>query len=84
MPALARRANLSARQFSRAFAGEVGTPPGRYVDLARLEAARRLLQDGRDGIEEIARTCGYGTAEAMRRAFIRELGVAPAGYRERC
>ncbi|MGI5242821.1 GlxA family transcriptional regulator [Dactylosporangium sp. CA-139066] len=83
IPALARRANLSPRQFSRAFAAEVGTPPGRYVDRVRLEAARRLLEEGRSGVEEIARACGYGTAEAMRRAFQRELGVGPADYRER-
>jgi transcriptional regulator GlxA family with amidase domain len=83
VPALAKRANLSPRQFSRAFAAEVGTPPGRYVDRVRLEAARRLLEDGRSGVEEIARACGYGTPEAMRRAFVRELGVGPADYRER-
>ncbi|GAA2343938.1 GlxA family transcriptional regulator [Dactylosporangium salmoneum] len=81
--ALARRANLSARQFSRAFAAEVGTPPGRYVDQVRLEAARRLLEEGPTNIEEVARECGYGTPEAMRRAFVRELGIAPADYRER-
>ena len=83
IPALARRANLSPRQFSRAFAAEVGTPPGRYVDRVRLEAARRLLEEGRSGVEEVARACGYGTPEAMRRAFVRELGVGPADYRER-
>ncbi|WP_433045205.1 GlxA family transcriptional regulator [Dactylosporangium sp. CS-033363] len=83
VPALAARANLSPRQFSRAFAAEVGTPPGRYVDLVRLEAARRLLEEGPSGVEEVARTCGYGTPEAMRRAFLRELGVGPADYRER-
>jgi transcriptional regulator GlxA family with amidase domain len=83
VPALARRANLSPRQFSRAFAAEVGTPPGRYVDQVRLEAARRLLEERGQGVEEVARTCGYGTPEAMRRAFVRELGVGPADYRER-
>ncbi|MFG2042061.1 GlxA family transcriptional regulator [Dactylosporangium sp. NPDC048998] len=83
VPALAKRANLSPRQFSRAFAAEVGTPPGRYVDRVRLEAARRLLEERRSGVEEIARACGYGTPEAMRRAFVRELGVGPADYRER-
>jgi transcriptional regulator GlxA family with amidase domain len=83
VPALARRANLSPRQFSRAFAAEVGTPPGRYVDGVRLESARRLLEEGQAGVEEVARRCGYGTPEAMRRAFVRELGVGPADYRER-
>ncbi|MEV4641482.1 GlxA family transcriptional regulator [Actinoplanes sp. NPDC049548] len=80
---LARRANLSARQFARAFAAEVGETPGRYVANVRLETARRLLQESGDGLTRVAARCGYGTAEAMRRAFIRELGVAPSEYRRR-
>jgi transcriptional regulator GlxA family with amidase domain len=83
VPALARRSNLSERQFARAFSAEVGTTPGRYVDRVRLEAARRLLADTDDGVERVAHACGFGTAEAMRRAFTRTLGVAPADYRRR-
>jgi transcriptional regulator GlxA family with amidase domain len=81
--ALARRANLSPRQFARAFTAEVGVTPGKYVDRMRLETARRLLEDTADGVAEIARRCGYGTAEAMRRAFLRTVGVGPAEYRRR-
>jgi len=81
--ALAGRASLSPRQFARAFAAEVGVPPGRYVDRARFEAARRRLEDTAEGVEETARACGYGTPEAMRRAFVRALGVSPAEYRRR-
>ena len=80
---LARQASLSPRQFARAFAAEVGMPPGRYVDRVRLEAARRRLEDTADGVEQTARSCGYGTPEAMRRAFIRALGVSPGEYRRR-
>jgi transcriptional regulator GlxA family with amidase domain len=80
---LAGRASLSPRQFARAFAAEVGMPPGRYVDRVRLEAARRRLEDTADGVEQTARTCGYGTPEAMRRAFVRALGVSPGEYRRR-
>jgi transcriptional regulator GlxA family with amidase domain len=58
-------------------------PPGRYVDRVRLEAARRRMEDTADGVEETARRCGYGTPEAMRRAFVRALGVSPAEYRRR-
>jgi transcriptional regulator GlxA family with amidase domain len=79
---LAERASLSPRQFARAFAAETGLPPGRYVDLARLEAARRHLEDTAAGVEQAARACGY-TPEAMRRAFVRALGVSPAEYRRR-
>ena len=80
---LAGRASLSPRQFARAFTAQVGVPPGRYVDRVRLEAARRRMEDTGAGVEETARRCGYGTPEAMRRAFIRALGVSPAEYRRR-
>ncbi|MPY33421.1 GlxA family transcriptional regulator [Streptomyces adustus] len=81
--ALAGRAALSPRHFARAFRAETGTTPGRYVDRVRLEHARRLLEDTGDGVEEISRASGYGTAEAMRRAFVRTLGTSPAEYRRR-
>jgi transcriptional regulator GlxA family with amidase domain len=80
---LASKASLSPRQFARAFAAEVGMPPGRYVDRVRLETARRRMEDTADGVAETARRCGYGTPEAMRRAFIRTLGISPAEYRRR-
>jgi transcriptional regulator GlxA family with amidase domain len=81
--ALAERASLSPRHFARAFAAEVGLPPGKYVERTRLEAARRHLEDTAEGIEQTARACGYRTSEAMRRAFIEALGVSPAEYRRR-
>ncbi|MEU7137448.1 GlxA family transcriptional regulator [Streptomyces sp. NPDC046261] len=81
--ALAARAGLSPRHFARAFRAEVGTTPGRYVEGVRLEAARRLLEETGQGVEEVSRACGYGTPEAMRRAFVRALGTAPAEYRRR-
>src|SRR6202034_3630712 len=77
------RASPSPRPLARAFAAETGMPPGRYVDRARLEAARRHLEDTAEGVEEAARACGYGTPEAMRRAFVKALGVRPAEYRRR-
>ena len=80
---LAERAALSPRHFARAFQAETGMTPGRYVDRVRLEHARRLLEDTADGVEEISRASGYGTPEAMRRAFVRTLGAAPAEYRRR-
>ncbi|WP_055600450.1 GlxA family transcriptional regulator [Streptomyces aureus] len=81
--ALAARARLSPRHFARAFQAETGTTPGRYVDRVRLEHARRLLEETSRGVEEVARASGYGTSEAMRRAFTKTLGTAPADYRRR-
>ncbi|WSV25168.1 GlxA family transcriptional regulator [Streptomyces griseus] len=81
--ALAARARLSPRHFARAFRAETGTTPGRYVERVRLEHARRLLEDTADGVERVARASGYGTPEAMRRAFVKTLATAPAEYRRR-
>ncbi|WP_443070999.1 GlxA family transcriptional regulator [Streptomyces sp. YIM 132580] len=81
--ALAARARLSPRHFARAFRAETGTTPGRYVDRVRLEHARRLLEDTSEPVERIARASGYGTPEAMRRAFVKALATAPAEYRRR-
>ncbi|WP_274564104.1 GlxA family transcriptional regulator [Streptomyces spiramyceticus] len=80
---LAARALLSPRHFARAFQAETGTTPGRYVDRVRLEHARRLLEETGDGVQEVARAAGYGTPEAMRRAFFKALGTPPAEYRRR-
>jgi transcriptional regulator GlxA family with amidase domain len=80
---LAARARLSPRHFARAFRAETGSTPGRYVERVRIEHARRLLEDSSDGVEGISRACGYGTPEAMRRAFVKTLGTAPAEYRRR-
>ncbi|WP_432105515.1 GlxA family transcriptional regulator [Streptomyces sp. bgisy091] len=81
--ALATRARLSPRHFARAFQAETGLTPGKYVERVRLEHARRLLEDTADGVAGISRASGYGTPEAMRRAFVRALGTAPAEYRRR-
>lgn len=80
---LAARARLSPRHFARAFQTETGMTPGKYVERIRIEHARRLLEDTSDGIAEVSRACGYGTPEAMRRAFVKTLGAAPAEYRRR-
>jgi transcriptional regulator GlxA family with amidase domain len=80
---MAERAHMSPRHFARAFRAETGLTPARYVERVRLEAARRLLEDSTDPIAAVATACGFGTAETMRRAFLRTLGVGPAEYRRR-
>jgi transcriptional regulator GlxA family with amidase domain len=81
--ALAARAAMSPRNFARAFRRETGTTPRAFVERVRLDAARRRLETARDPVERVAAECGFGTAETMRRAFLRALGVAPQDYRAR-
>ncbi|WP_327097878.1 DJ-1/PfpI family protein [Nocardia vinacea] len=79
---LAARSGLSPRHLQRRFTAELGTPPAAYVEQVRIEAAQHALADG-DSIDMIARRCGFGTAESLRRAFHRRLGLAPSDYRDR-
>jgi transcriptional regulator GlxA family with amidase domain len=81
--AMAERAHLSPRHFARSFRSEVGVTPARYVERVRLEAARRQLEDTSNPVGSVATSCGFGTPETMRRAFLRALGVGPAEYRRR-
>jgi transcriptional regulator GlxA family with amidase domain len=79
---LARIAAMSPRHFTRVFTDEVGEAPGAYVERVRTEAARRQLEQTDDTVVAIATRCGFGTAETMRRNFIRRVGVSPDQYRK--
>jgi transcriptional regulator GlxA family with amidase domain len=81
--ALAGRANMSPRNFARAFSREVGMTPGAYVEALRTDQARLRLETTDQKVEAVAHDCGFGTVETMRRAFHRRLGVGPADYRSR-
>jgi transcriptional regulator GlxA family with amidase domain len=80
---LARRALMSGRHFSRVFTDEVGETPARYVERVRVEAARAELESSTSSLDVVAANCGFGTAESLRRAFQRRVGVAPDAYRRR-
>ncbi|WP_327585532.1 GlxA family transcriptional regulator [Nonomuraea sp. NBC_00507] len=80
---LAAQAGLSPRHLQRRFTAELGVPPGAYVERVRMEAAQRALVAGDDPVEAVARRCGFGTAETLRKTFHRHLGVAPSDYRDR-
>ncbi|OBB64169.1 GlxA family transcriptional regulator [Mycobacterium sp. 852014-50255_SCH5639931] len=79
---LARRAAMSPRHFTRVFTAEVGEAPGQYVERVRTEAARRQLEETDDTVVAIATRCGFGTAETMRRNFLRRVGIPPDQYRK--
>lgn len=79
---LARRAAMSPRHFTRVFTDEIGEAPGQYVERIRTEAARRQLEETDDTVVAIASRCGFGTAETMRRNFIRRVGISPDQYRK--
>jgi transcriptional regulator GlxA family with amidase domain len=81
--ALARRAAMSERSFIRAFREDTGETPADFVMSARLQAVCRLLEDTELPAKTVAQRCGLRSPAAMRRAFMRRLGVSPAQYRDK-
>jgi transcriptional regulator GlxA family with amidase domain len=80
---MAMRLPRSIRSFNRCFKEETGTTPSAFLMRARVEAARRMLEEGRLPAKTIAGKAGFKTYEAMRKAFHATLGVTPLAYRER-
>jgi transcriptional regulator GlxA family with amidase domain len=80
---MAARAAVSERHLVRMFRDQVGMTPARFVEQARLEAAKVLLATGDQSQEVVARRAGFGTPDTMRRTFRRNLGVSPGTYRNR-
>ncbi len=80
---LARRCHMSERHFARLFAARIGRPPAHHVARLRIDAARSRIEQGATRLKDVARECGLGDEQRLRRAFRRLLGVTPQEYRQR-
>jgi transcriptional regulator GlxA family with amidase domain len=80
--ALAKRVRMSTRNFARVFRRELDMTPTEFVESARSDAARRMLQDTEYTLQHIATMCGFRTVGGMRRVFVRNLGLRPLDYRQ--
>jgi len=80
---LSQRIGMSARHFSRVCLRETGMNPGQFVDRMRVEAAQQIIDSSSRGLKEIADFCGFKSADAMRRTFLRVLGITAAEYASR-
>jgi transcriptional regulator GlxA family with amidase domain len=80
---LARMAGMSARNFARLFHREAGVTPAVFVEQARVDVARRLLEQTTLGLDHVAVQAGFGRVETLRRAFARTLSLNASEYRKR-
>ncbi|QQD52566.1 DJ-1/PfpI family protein [Pseudomonas fluorescens BBc6R8] len=80
---LAQRADMSERNFARVFKAEGGFTPAEFVELARIDQARRLIEGSNVSLKRLADQVGYANVDGFRRAFVRRLGVPPSDYRKR-
>jgi len=80
--ALADRACLSPRHFSRRFKDAFDATPAAFVESLRLTEARERLALPNQTIESVAASVGFKSADAFRRAFERRYGLRPTTYRK--
>ncbi len=81
--AVAGHVGVSPRHLTRLFDTHLGRPPARFVRQARTDAAARLLESSTLPVSEIARRCGFGSAEALRQSFVGRYAISPTEYRAR-
>jgi len=79
--ALAEAAGVSPRNLSRLFLAETGITPAEFINRARIDRARNLLEASDQPLKAIAYDCGFGTPDRMRLVFERRLGLSPSQYR---
>jgi transcriptional regulator GlxA family with amidase domain len=79
--ALAARACLCPRHFSRLFKQVFNCTPADFVEELRLSEARRRLLGLRSTVESVAESVGFKSSDAFRRAFERRVGVTPTAFR---
>lgn len=83
VPAMAERAHMSLRSFQRRFIEVMGLAPLKYLQLRRIERAKKLLRESDLKIESLIAEVGFNDSAAFRKLFFRELGVTPNEYRMR-
>ncbi|WP_187313344.1 GlxA family transcriptional regulator [Lysobacter capsici] len=81
LDALAQRALMSRRSFTRHFRDATGTTVGEWLAGQRLARAQRLLEISEHGLDAIAAQTGFGTAASLRQHFAARLGISPSAYR---
>jgi transcriptional regulator GlxA family with amidase domain len=83
VPKLAERAGMSERTFSRVFQKETGVGPASFVEMARVDRAKALLETSDWPLARVAERAGFGSVEGLHRAFNKRVGITPGEYRQR-
>jgi transcriptional regulator GlxA family with amidase domain len=79
--ALAQIVAMSARNFARVFVRDAGVTPAEFIESARVDAARILLESSDDPLKTVAYRCGFGNANHLRQVFVKRLGLTARQYR---
>jgi transcriptional regulator GlxA family with amidase domain len=80
---LADRLHVSSRTLVRRFKMATGETPLAFLQNARIERAKRLLETTSTSFDQIAYRVGYKDVSSFRRLFVRASGISPSSYRQK-
>jgi len=80
--ALAERAAMSRRNFTRHFRQATGTSFKQWLLNQRLAHAQGMLEKSAASIDVVAQEAGFGTALSLRQHFRASLQTSPSAYRK--
>jgi len=80
---LAERLRVTSRTLNRRFKTAIGETPLEFLQKARVERAKRLLETTDLSVDEIVHRVGYADASSFRRLFNRITSISPLEYRRR-
>ena len=83
LKAIAASMNMGYESFRKKFAKSVGTSPGKYMIIERINVAKTMLEDRSTPIKSIAATLGYVDTSAFVDQFHRYVGLNPGEFAER-
>jgi len=75
--------NMSKRNFLRRFKQATGDTPFVYMQRAKVEAAKSMMEDSSALLTEIAEKIGYDDFSSFRKAFKKHTGLSPLFYRKK-
>lgn len=80
---LAEYCHVSERHLFRLFKQSCGCSPASYIEGSRVDLAQKLLLEGDLNRQQVAERSGLGSADSLRRVFIRRIGISPGEYKAR-
>ncbi len=80
---LARDADLGPAELVRKFQDTFGLKPAEFIQKARIDAAKSILESTRSPIKCIAGAVGFASRSHFSREFTRITGLDPTSFRKR-
>jgi transcriptional regulator GlxA family with amidase domain len=80
---LAKKLGMSVRNINRRFKAATGETTVKYLQMVKIEAAKKAMENSGQSFDEISFSVGYENVSFFRRIFKLGTGLSPAAYRKK-